>query len=282
MRVVRKATSAINPGSPDVTISANDDGARFANIPLGTPGPAVDTRLFGLLNTVIVDGDIDGTVQIQTSEDGTDWVDLCVFQFPGHKTLEITTRYVRANHVNNALGTTPTVALGAINDETSQSEIDTSVDVAQNEAIERIQSALGGSFQLVLTSPASPVSVTAATLNAAAAGEYSVPFYVELQTVEGARHDWFERDAKVGAALQTEAEIIPTENVVDVDVGVPTVADTEFVVGQMQALVVLDTDAGATKTYAPGDSVAVEVKVAPGGELLGYPVASVTLTIDVT
>ena len=62
---------------------------------------------------------LDGVVQVQTSEDNAVWTDLCSFSTPGHKTLEIIARFVRVNHVNNALGSTPTVSIGAINDDTA-------------------------------------------------------------------------------------------------------------------------------------------------------------------
>lgn len=62
---------------------------------------------------------LDGVVQVQTSEDNAVWTDLCSFTTPGHKTLDIIARFVRVNHVNNALGSTPTVSVGAINDDTA-------------------------------------------------------------------------------------------------------------------------------------------------------------------
>lgn len=137
MRVVRTAASAI-PGTPAVTISGNDDGAQFADIPLGTPGASVDTEAHGVVSTIIVDGVIDGVVQIQTSEDDVTFTDLCAFQTPGHKTLEITNRYIRANHVNNVLGSTPQVSIGSINDDTahkSAQSIAAAANVSLNAAL---------------------------------------------------------------------------------------------------------------------------------------------------
>lgn len=62
---------------------------------------------------------MDGVVQVQTSEDDAVWTDLCSFQGPDEKTLEVTARYMRVNHVNNTLGSTPRVSVGAINDDTA-------------------------------------------------------------------------------------------------------------------------------------------------------------------
>jgi hypothetical protein len=62
---------------------------------------------------------LDGVVKIQTSEDDSVYTDLCSFQTPDQKTLEVVARYVRVNHVNNALGSTPRVSIGAINDDTA-------------------------------------------------------------------------------------------------------------------------------------------------------------------
>jgi hypothetical protein len=145
MRVVRTATTAI-PGTPAVSISGNDDGAQFADIPLGSPGASVDISSHGVITTIIVDGVIDGVVQIQTSEDDVTYTDLCAFQTPGHKTVEITSQFVRSNHVNNVLGSTPTVSLGSINDDTAQ-QPENVIAPAANVSID---SALGQSASLLL------------------------------------------------------------------------------------------------------------------------------------
>jgi hypothetical protein len=68
---------------------------------------------------------LDGVVQIQTSEDNATWTDLCGFSSTGHQTVEVTARYMRVNHVNNTLGSTPTVSVGAINDDTAHRPINT-------------------------------------------------------------------------------------------------------------------------------------------------------------
>ena len=75
VRVVRKASTAI-PGTPAVTVSANEDGSQSLDVPLGAPGASIDTKSFGTVNTIIVDGTIDGVVKIQTSEDDAVWTDL--------------------------------------------------------------------------------------------------------------------------------------------------------------------------------------------------------------
>ena len=129
MRIVRSATTAI-PGTPAVTVSGNDDGAQFTNLVAGEPGASVDTKSFGTVNTIVVDGVINGVVQIQTSEDDAVWTDLCAFQAPGHQTLEIVARYLRVNHVNNLPVTAPTISVGAVNDDTAHKPLNVLVPAA--------------------------------------------------------------------------------------------------------------------------------------------------------
>ncbi len=100
---------------------------------------------------------LDGVVQVQTSEDDAVWTDLCSFSAPGHKTLDIIARFVRVNHVNNALGSTPTVSVGAINDDTAHKPllvlVSTSNSVPWN-------AALGTSAQLTLVEDGAFVNPT--------------------------------------------------------------------------------------------------------------------------
>jgi len=130
--------------------------------------------------------------------------------------------------------------------------------------------------------------VSAAALNAAAAGEFVVWFEARLASAGGTRHGWFTADGDYVAA----------ENCTDADIGAPDVykfrwidfedgslvydtVDPEWVNGSYYVAVVFDTDAGATKTYQIGDSVTVEVKVSAGNDIMGYTVASVTKTYNV-
>lgn len=124
MRVVRSAATAV-PGTPKVTVSGNDDGAQFVNLPL--IGTSIDVGALGTFNTIVVDGVIDGVVRVQTSEDEVDWVDICSFQTPGHCSMEVVAGFMRVQHVNNDLGSTPTVAVGAINDDTAHKPLNTLV-----------------------------------------------------------------------------------------------------------------------------------------------------------
>ena len=72
---------------------------------------------------LIADGVIDGVLNIEMSQDETDWVPVASFQAPGHKTLEFVAPFMRVRHANNQLGSTPTVSIGAINDDTAQRPI---------------------------------------------------------------------------------------------------------------------------------------------------------------
>jgi len=68
-----------------------------------------------------------------------------------------------------------------------------------------------------------------------------------------------------------------SEAVVDVDVAAPAVSDAtpNLAAGTVNVTLTYDTDAGATKTYAAGDTVTLTVSQPTGG-ILGYPVANAT------
>ncbi len=118
--------------------------------------------------------------------------------------------------------------------------------------------------------------VLATDLNAAAAGTLKRSFALRLETklVEGLSevHVW----ASFAPAFT------PTESVADVDVGAPTVpAGLKLDHGCALVEVTFDTDGGSTKTYAAGDSVAVQVQVKADNSLLGWPVAAITRMYNV-
>lgn len=158
--------------------------------------------------------------------------------------------------------------------ETAAAEIEEAYDATefeQNTRLARLEDALAGSLALVILPP-NPEDVVAADLNAAAAGSFTRVFTAELQTTAGAVHEW-------AAFIPT---LVPSEVVVDPDVGPPTIVGVPtFAAGFLTVELIFDTDAGATKTYAPGDVVTVQVKVSPTDTLLGYTVASVTKTYNV-
>lgn len=131
--------------------------------------------------------------------------------------------------------------------------------------------ALNGDMVLSIQVP-NPEIVSAADLNAAAAGTFKRTFTGALRTSTGALLDW---------AAFTPV-LVPGEVVVDPDVGVPVITGTpKFVAGFVVVEITFDTDAGATKTYAINDTITVEVKVSATNQLLGWPVASVTKTFIV-
>jgi hypothetical protein len=105
----------------------------------------------------------------------------------------------------------------------------------------------------------------ASTLNAKAAGTYSKSLMARLKTAGGYVHDWF-----VGTIGYTAAE-----NASDAQIGAPaldTATDT-CVSGQAIVVATYDTDAGATKTYAAGDSITVQINTM---SIMGYVLPAAT------
>jgi hypothetical protein len=80
-------------GSPDVSISANDDGARFVELVVN--GPTVDVSALGTFNTFIMNG-TSGFVKIEISEDGADWTTLKTFQNKTIYSEEVVAKFMRA------------------------------------------------------------------------------------------------------------------------------------------------------------------------------------------
>ena len=137
--------------------------------------------------------------------------------------------------------------------------------------VRTISAAMSGDMVLVL-SPPGLETVTAADLNAAAVGTLKRSFTTALQTAGSDTHVW----ASFAPVLT------PSKTVADVDVGAPTVPPgLKFDKGHLLVEITFDTDAGATKTYAAGDSVAVQVQVKADDTLLDWPVSSVTKTYNV-
>lgn len=141
----------------------------------------------------------------------------------------------------------------------------------QNLRLARVEDALRGDIVLTVQSP-NPEVVSAAALNAAPAGTFRRSFTGVLRTGEGAIHSW-------ATFLPT---LIPAESVADPSVAPPAVTGaSSFTDGFLTVEVTFDTDAGVTKTYAPGDSVSVQVKVSPTDQLLGWSAAPITKTFNV-
>ena len=136
-----------------------------------------------------------------------------------------------------------------------------------------ITDAMSGNIALVL-SGAAAVNVAAADLNAAAAGTFKRGVGACFKNAKGEAHRW----------ARFAPLVTPTKTVVDTDVVAPTIEGTpKFKDGAVLAMAVFDTDAGATKTYAVGDSVAVKIQTNAADSLLGYSLATggVTKTFNV-
>lgn len=122
---------------------------------------------------------------------------------------------------------------------------------------------------MVAVDAPNPEQVLAAQLNAALAGTFTRTFTAHLITTDGAQHTW----------ADFAPVLLPDEAVVDPNVLPPAVQGVpEFVDGDMTVTVTFDTDAGAAKTYVPGDTVSVQLKVSVNDMLLGWAVAPVTKT----
>ena len=128
-----------------------------------------------------------------------------------------------------------------------------------------LQKALSG--DLVLACSPATAGTSAAVLNAAAAGTHTRTVTINLQDAAAALHKW--------ASLAVAAAA--SEVVVDVDVAAPAVSDAtpDLVSGTVDVVLTYDTNAGATKTYAAGDTVTLTIS-APAGGILGYAVANAT------
>jgi len=128
-----------------------------------------------------------------------------------------------------------------------------------------LQKAMSG--DIVLGCVPATAGTSAATLNAAAAGTHTRDVVINLKDAAGNLHKW--------AALAVTAAT--SEVVVDVDVAAPTVSDAtpDLVAGTVTVTLTYNTDAGATKTYAAGDTVTLTISQPTGG-ILGYPIANAT------
>ena len=116
--------------------------------------------------------------------------------------------------------------------------------------------------------------ITAAELNAAAAGTLQRLIAVQLVDSYGDRHFCYS-----GTPLLT-----PAEAVVDADVAARSVVGTpKFDHGKCLVTITFDTDAGTTKTYAAADEVSLQIQINSTDILLGYDLAAngVTKTFTV-
>lgn len=132
MRARRTGVPARNPGSlPNVDVAGNDNGARFANLPVPESnglGEKISTEKFGRNNIVTVTGEFKGVVNILMSDDGIDFTTCMSFNnVGGVKSKEFTARFVRAERVGVAATRPglPVVVIGAANE--GADDIDSSI-----------------------------------------------------------------------------------------------------------------------------------------------------------
>ena len=110
--------------------------------------------------------------------------------------------------------------------------------------------AVNGDIGLTVTAIPQTAGSSGAAVTAAVAGTVKKKVtLVFTETASGDVAEWVDGISPV--------TITPTEVVVDVQVGVPTADDTTplFTRGRATVTLTYDTDAGATKTYAAGDTV---------------------------
>ena len=121
-------------------------------------------------------------------------------------------------------------------------------------------------------------------MNAAAAGTFTRDLTVSLVSEMG-EGETAVRYVHPWALLPP---IITAEAAADPDIAAPTVKDhddplatPQFNAGVLQLVVIFDTDAGVTKTYAAEDELTITVKVSATNVLLGWPVAAFEMTYTV-
>lgn len=115
---MRVRISGYRSGTPEVDVAANDDGARFANLPppvgIGV-GATVDVSILGSFNTFIVTGPFTGSITIEGSEDGTVWAPITTFANPGMRSMTFIAQYLRLR-VQGGDAAGANIDVGAINE----------------------------------------------------------------------------------------------------------------------------------------------------------------------
>jgi hypothetical protein len=132
--------------------------------------------------------------------------------------------------------------------------------------------ALSGDFEFHFGGDLDSRDVSADDLNAATAGTYKEVFSVVAKTAGNLNHIW----------ASFSPTLVADKSVVDSDVGLPTLNSPTFDGGGCIIEVTFDTDEGATKTYAPNDSVTVDIQVASDDKLFGmWTVTKKTFTFNI-
>lgn len=136
-----------------------------------------------------------------------------------------------------------------------------------------LEAALSGNIELRVVGPAQE-DISAARLNAAAAGTLKLPFTIAMTNSDGDVLPWanFEITAIVGL-----------ESVADTDVGIPVIewvddpaATPRFVNGVCDLIAKPDVDEGATKTYAVGTKSTGSVVCIAGSLLIDGEKVTIT------
>jgi len=150
-----------------------------------------------------------------------------------------------------------------------------------NKQFQALADGLNGKAILKLDSAAE--NVLASELNAADAGDFTREFDVSLDSSEGSHQWWaaFTPTLTTGKSANPATASAPTLDYPG-DIGQTPI----FLGGNLRLLVIFDTDAGATKVYAAGDSVTVTIQVAADDKLVAlglstYTVAQIVKTYDV-
>lgn len=126
IRARRTGVPDIDPGLPNIDVSANDDGAMFAGLPY--IGTSVDTSALGNEKTVIVQNlSIGGTVNIQVSDDEINWATCMTFKASDVQFRAFTAKFMRA------LGSAALISVGAINAPGGGQGVDELVKVTAND-----------------------------------------------------------------------------------------------------------------------------------------------------
>jgi predicted phage tail protein len=149
-------------------------------------------------------------------------------------------------------------------------------------SILRFAEALSGNIKLYAEAIAANLS--AAELNAAEVGTFTRDLTVSLVSEMGEGentvryvHPW----ALLPVVISSEVAADPDIDAAIVQDHDDPLATPQFVSGILRLMVIFDTDAGVTKTYAAEDELTVTVKISADSKLLGWPVVDFVMTYTV-
>src|ERR1044071_1447970 len=117
-RWLRAVTQQYRSGTPACDVGGTNEGSSFVQLPVpvgnGTGAP-VDVSAMGVFKTPFVGGDFRGALNIEISEDGTNWATAFSFNNPGQISNSFAAQFmrVRRNGVPEINPGLPDVYLGA-------------------------------------------------------------------------------------------------------------------------------------------------------------------------